>query len=97
DAKPTAGARTDENEPPPCAECGDDALDGRGDVARNAPDGAHRARVLAIHDDRDAASVEAVQARARAVRPFGDEPLVAEPARHGAHGITACATIGACP
>src|SRR5207247_1459518 len=62
-----------------------------------SPARAHRARVLAIHQRRDAAGVETVEARARAVGPLGGEPLVAEAARHGAHGITGCATICGCP
>src|SRR5213083_970861 len=96
-AEPAAGAGADEDQPPAGAERGDDQVHGGGDLARDAPDRAHRARVLAIHQRRDAAGVETVEARARAVGPLGGEPLVAEAARHGAHGITGCATICACP
>src|SRR6267142_1261288 len=82
---------------PAGAEGHDDQIDGGGDLARDAPDRAHGAHVLAIHQRGDAAGVETVQARARAVGPLGGEPLIAEAARHGAHGITGCATIGSVP
>src|SRR5207245_39814 len=74
-AEPAAGAAADEDQPPAGAERGDDQVHGGGDLARDAPDRAHRARVLAIHQRRDAAGVETVEARARAVGPLGGEPL----------------------
>src|SRR5207245_2272245 len=60
-AEPAAGAGADEDQPPAGAERGDDQVHGGGDLARDAPDRAHRARVLAIHQRRDAAGVETVE------------------------------------
>src|SRR5438874_2369351 len=95
--EPAAGAGADEDQPAAGGEGGDDQIDGGGDLTRDAPDRAHGARVLAIHQRGDAAGVEKVQARGRAVGALGGEPLIAEAARHGAHGITGCATIGSVP